>query len=105
MNNLEFEEELSTMAILAWAEGTWMRYGPESRKKLGGRWSSRFRRGGKWEDLQELLFARPVTWASSGHSEGQEKVDVRFRLHAKNMLLKQATTTYWRKWPSTSMKS
>ena len=24
MNNLEVEEELSTMATLAWAEGTWM---------------------------------------------------------------------------------
>ena len=47
VNNLEVEEELSSMATLAWADRSWMGRWARAKKRLGGRRFSRFRRGGK----------------------------------------------------------
>ena len=47
VTNLEVEEELATMATLAWAEGSWMGRWTTEQKEAWSKQFLRFRRGGK----------------------------------------------------------
>ena len=51
---LKVEEEVSTVATRTWAEGAWMgKWHTEQKEAWLNLVFSRFRRGDKWEDLQE----------------------------------------------------
>ena len=62
---LEVEEELSAMAIQTWAEGAWTGKWHTEQKEA---WLNQIREVQMWKGLQEQSCARPVIWASSGHS-------------------------------------
>ena len=95
MNDLEVEEGLPTVATPARAEGSLM-----------GNWSREHRETGR-KQIFEVQTWRPVRGLAEAivceitlKFEGQEKVDMRLVCpqDVKNMLLKQARMTYWKKW-------
>ena len=110
VNNLEVDEELSTMATFAGAEGIWM-----------GRWA----KGQKEAWRNQILIQ---TWRQAGGLAGavmcetrdlgikwlqwhtlvfelQEKVDMRvvYPKDAEKMFLQQAKSTCWRNWAAMVM--
>ena len=69
LNDLEVQEELFTMATQAWADVTWIgKIANRANGSVEKAYFSKFRHEKKSDDLQSLLGAGPVIWASSGHS-------------------------------------
>ena len=106
MNILVVEEELSTMATLAWAEGVWL--GKWRKEQLNAQRKQIFDVQ-TWRQVRELAGAvlcetRDLDIESPHwHTllfEGQVVVDMRVVCpqDVKNMLLKEARMVYWKKW-------
>ena len=105
-SDLEVEEELSTMVTQPWAAGTWVGKISREQKEL---WRRHIFEVQTWRQVREVAGAVMCDTRDLGikwpqwHSlifEGHIQVGMRYvcRKDVKKMLLKQARTTYWRKW-------
>ena len=95
VNDLEVEEGLPTVATPAWAEGSLMGNWPREPRET---WRKQIFEVQTWRQVRGL--AEAVVCEITLKFEGQGKVDMRLVCpqDVKNMLLKQARTTYWKKW-------
>ena len=104
VDNLEVEEELSTMSTLAWAEGVWL--GTCGRKQQKA-WrkpifevQTRRVRGPAGAVMCDVGIELPQRHPF--FLEEQVAVDMRVcPQDVKKMLLKRARTVYWKKWAAT----
>ena len=108
VNDLEVEEELSTMASQAWAVGVWIGKSPAEQKAA---WREQIFEVQKWKQVRGLAGAEMCETRDLGvkwpqwHTllfDGQGRVDMRFICprDVKKMYLKQFRTTCLKKWAS-----
>ena len=106
VNDLEVEEELSTVATQAWAEGAWIGEWPTEQREARMKqvievqtWRQvRGLAGAVMCETRDLAIKWPQ-WHTLMY-EGQVKVDMRYVCpkDVKNILLTQARSTSWKKW-------